>query len=270
MDSHAFHRPWPAIRNWKVAAPLKLVLGLVALMVLLFNPQLKSCGSIEAKNEHWCFASSQDQSATEKLRLHWSPSDCLRVAGVDIQSATEKLRLHWSLKSFWTRHVNGYQSATEKLRLHWSEIKCNWLFWVVPTIRNWKVAAPLKLIWPGVYAPSLPQSATEKLRLHWSEFESILMSQHLQQSATEKLRLHWSRLRFLPLGHYRTDNPQLKSCGSIEAKSSATDCFGLCQQSATEKLRLHWSLFDLVCMHRAYHNPQLKSCGSIEANLNRS
>ena len=114
------------IRNWKVAAPLKLDFLSLKLSKSSFNPQLKSCGSIEATGI--------------KTKLYqWF-----------YQSATEKLRLHWS---------NGYPPSNNKKAL---------------TIRNWKVAAPLKH------------------RRHWCH--------QLDQDA----------------------NPQLKSCGSIEALFALT------------------------------------------------
>ena len=110
----------PAIRNWKVAAPLKLgnyktryihhtnnpqlkscgsieaPLRPLWRLRSFCNPQLKSCGSIEATSDEmltwWCW----HQSATEKLRLHWSKGVRLFVRLDYLQSATEKLRLHWS------------------------------------------------------------------------------------------------------------------------------------------------------------------------------
>ena len=161
------------------------------------------------------------------------------------QSATEKLRLHWS---HWQSLVFQTGAGNPQLKSCGS-IEATWVGSTVHSlhlpIRNWKVAAPLKpwTLWKS-------KNGTRSIR-NWKvaaplKLQSLINSPDgtNTQSATEKLRLHWSTLKSLSALKCTPFNPQLKSCGSIEAESSCT--IPLFTDS----------------------NPQLKSCGSIEAEMN--
>ena len=159
------------IRNWKVAAPLKVRNREYPRACILFNPQLKSCGSIEGESPPAAISAKLLQSATEKLRLHWRLMMKNAKTTYLQQSATEKLRLHWRTGQKKTFTAKFRQSATEKLRLHWRHSRhgiddlhfiynpqlkscgsiegCQALITrctITTAIRNWKVAAPLKVI----------------------------------------------------------------------------------------------------------------------------
>ena len=184
------------------------------------NPQLKSCGSIEGLMTEFPHGHFWQQSATEKLRLHWRFQNCaLSQNPVFGQSATEKLRLHW--------RTVGTHRQTAKFRCNPQLKSCGSIEgiylgiiqFIKKSIRNWKVAAPLKAkIWLDWLACLHCQSATEKLRLHWRNLKIMVrLTVCMVQSATEKLRLHWR--------------------STILSKISKN-----CLQSATEKLRLHWRM----------------------------
>ena len=111
------------------------------------------------------------------------------------------------------------------------------------------------------------------------------------QSATEKLRLHWSVCSCFPECPFDS-NPQLKSCGSIEAGNNS--CKSIWHYSAIRNWKvaapLKVSVFsEVAIIHPAIRNwkvaaplkvkgrffrriittfnPQLKSCGSIEGSI---
>ena len=255
------------IRNWKVAAPLKRTHDWRRSHQLYINPQLKSCGSIEAYILGIQLCGVGLQSATEKLRLHWSyydqddpnfpESHNPQLKSCGYIEAAQILRMAWSiiinpqLKSCGSIEAPltldvmimvHLQSATEKLRLHWSYLCGIRAGGFQLPIRNWKVAAPLKLAYDGVYFS--PWFYNPQLKSCGSiEAVSFFMAINANdlQSATEKLRLHWSKKNTDP-STLTAINPQLKSCGSIEAT----------------KIYLSESPTNF--------NPQLKSCGSIEAD----
>ena len=215
---------WCPIRNWKVAAPLKADRCVWWYIDPQDNPQLKSCGSIEgyvkSRVERLIFGNPQLKSCGSiegSYRFEFPTAAKLQ------QSATEKLRLHWRI---------GYIYQTSRPFL---------------SIRNWKVAAPLK-----VYIPLQRVRIFIAIR-NW-KVAAPLKGDKIQargyslfhQSATEKLRLHWRTLCLIFTLQPKSNNPQLKSCGSIE---------GFCN--------------DKVQARTLFSNPQLKSCGSIEGKTHK-
>ena len=257
-----------SIRNWKVAAPLKLEWWYLCPSPPIINPQLKSCGSIEAflgytflfvcltTIRNWKVAAPLKQStdyfdgiSTSSTIRNWKVAAPLKLVLNGVNAImfwnNPQLKSCGSIEAIhchWHRHHYRHQSATEKLRLHWSTCGLCQDQGKKPSIRNWKVAAPLKRmfevpLWQktgdnpqlkscgSIEAPTTlrmswiccKQSATEKLRLHWSSNMGYSIDLNDKQSATEKLRLHWSPCPITLPDH-------------------------IPPQSATEKLRLHWSL----------------------------
>ena len=230
------------IRNWKVAAPLKDQKPGELIMWKFINPQLKSCGSIEGRRLQNILLHLIQQSATEKLRLHWRLNKFWIISW--IWSAIRNWKVAAPLKDRRIGELSGgqqQQSATEKLRLHW---------------RN------ARLI---LYEVGKSQSATEKLRLHWRMGKQWDKALAPVQSATEKLRLHWRSNIVYTTRKWITCNPQLKSCGSIEGQSIKSRI-----QSYNRAIR-NWKVaaplkesWVSTIRSPSHNNPQLKSCGSIE------
>ena len=209
---------------------------------MVFNPQLKSCGSIEGAGYRRRHQANQHQSATEKLRLHWRKF-LISVSGEDFFSRNPQLKSCGSI-----------EGSSVYLDLSRGS-----------TIRNWKVAAPLKALALQKAALSIDlQSATEKLRLHWrkstQQSSSVLLSTIRNWKVAAPLKVEYpnfpfSQLVFNPqlkscgsiegiqdktISPWPNNNPQLKSCGSIEGSMVRYDAALYSVQSATEKLRLHW------------------------------
>ena len=131
------------------------------------------------------------------------------------------------------------------------------------TIRNWKVAAPLKA---GIDIDELPIVSNPQLKscdsIEGSMGRMFLRSHStiLNWKVATPLKEEWFKCMLWTL----IFNPQLKSCGSIEGIIHSVEHVLKTKQSATEKLRLHWSNRILLAFITDYYNPQLKSCGSIE------
>ena len=210
-----WHSPC-SIRNWKVAAPLKVGNDKGEKTLDAFNPQLKSCGSIEGNSNPCIQLALHWQSATEKLRLHWRSYIISPLLLPTHQSATEKLRLHWRI---WCKFGNFSVKAPIRNWKVAAPLKVRTRVQVLQqrtTIRNWKVAAPLKVCKkPSIMYVTKNQSATEKLRLHWRRYPK---TEQLEQRTIRNWKVAAPLKGRIPafsrgcLAH----NPQLKSCGSIE------------------------------------------------------
>ena len=171
----------PPIRNWKVAAPLKPECRNVIRDINTGNPQLKSCGSIEA-----------DNNPTSPTPLQFNPQlkSCGSIeARHDISSTIDYL-CNPQLKSC---------GSIEAHIVRWSAS------FGYSSIRNWKVAAPLK----------------QKIKRVWK----LLVSGNPQLKSCGSIEAN----RNLSIAWILASNPQLKSCGSIEADKS--DHCGQCHQT---------------------------------------
>ena len=183
------------------------------------NPQLKSCGSIEGTPSLSTLSDTNIQSATEKLRLHWRHlplqvpinlygNPQLKSCG-SIEGLQSCLR-HSSLMS----SIRNWKVAAP-LKGRW----CNMQSSPICTIRNWKVAAPLKGL--KFYHNKDWNSSIRnwKVAAPLKVTNPCFHTPKVGQSATEKLRLHWRDNLTYCHAPIAIVNPQLKSCGSIEGGS---------------------------------------------------
>ena len=238
-----------SIRNWKVAAPLKPMVSIRLIPFITPIRNWKVAAPLKQNLVFWIQQYLDQQSATEKLRLHWSSGMAGAMTAVRPTIRNWKvaapLKRDWVPRGLAAPKYNPQLKSCGSIEASSSPL-CAYANLPNPQLKSCG-SIEARLSSSGLSGSEV-QSATEKLRLHWSVLFAVVCICQFAQSATEKLRLHWSLiLRFLQL-ILTASNPQLKSCGSIEAGSGGYDEDNLKVQSATEKLRLHWSF--IGCWYR--------------------